>query len=72
MKTNWNDPNTSILDTASLLPCPFCGDDPKISKTVLDHYIISCINMDCPIVVETDLSHNLERIIKEWNTRGGM
>ena len=48
------------------LPCPFCGDKPKVVQGILTHVV--CVNPLCFATIHTE-SSTKERAIKIWNTR---
>ncbi len=56
-----------------LLPCPFCGEKPKLEVHNRDYYgmrfMIICKNVSCKMLVTTGWVANKELAIKLWNTR---
>lgn len=58
-----------------LLPCPFCGKEPKM-KTAPNHadvilFWIVCDHYGCPTSVSTHMGCEKE-VIKFWNNRKGV
>lgn len=54
--------------TEKLKPCPFCGGEAALWKTLSGDYHIECINM-CDIKPGTLCYHTKEKAITAWNTR---
>jgi hypothetical protein len=55
-----------------LLPCPFCGAEPKMDQYNVkgtNHWDVSCMNDDCLVLVETDEFESQEEAIRAWNKR---
>lgn len=53
-----------------LLPCPFCGTEPRVAKTNDGRTYIGCDNLrTCPAFPSTYPSVNEEAAVKAWNTR---
>jgi len=53
---------------AALLPCPFCGGQPKYITTQGEHGFY-CHNQACSCKPETEPYMSKETAIKAWNTR---
>ena len=68
-----------------LLPCPFCGNSPRLisfKKGKVKH-VIGCVNIECVIWLPEDIScanranyvsgawADVGDLIKSWNTRSG-
>lgn len=52
-----------------LLPCPFCGETPKIYNTIGGWYRIVCWDITkCPLRPFAD-SEDKEELIRIWNKR---
>ena len=49
------------------LPCPFCGENPKVSDTKVHHWIL-CENIECELAATAMLPLASEAL-KAWNTR---
>lgn len=57
---------------SNTLPCPFCGEIPKISTIMrngLSHYWIECENAKCRIQPSTDWVRTKGVAKREWNRR---
>lgn len=53
-----------------LKPCPFCGGEAVITGGGIDNFFrVSCENLECGMLVETEDKRVLEDVIREWNTR---
>lgn len=54
----------------SVLPCPFCGEDPQImeGEDATEH---TWWHMQCPCFGETRKYLSLEDLIRHWNRRAG-
>ena len=53
----------------SLLPCPFCGSEPKIEQ-IGDEWLIVCTNRgECPASDDGLYLKDKQRTIDIWNTR---
>lgn len=51
------------------LPCPYCGDEPKIEKFgKKDSWFAACSNSQCPKTPTTKSAKNKEYAIAQWNT----
>ena len=56
-----------------LLPCPFCGKEPKL-KEAPNHmdiicYWVRCVNVKCVATVGTYHEGSPKKAVKSWNTR---
>jgi hypothetical protein len=70
-------PAESVPDENGLLPCPFCGDTPKLYEDTVDsvggiafdggHYIGAC-SQPCRCNISGYLPSK-EQAVKTWNTR---
>lgn len=58
--------------TVDLLPCPFCGGEPRIQnfRRHEDWYRIRCVG-DCSVHPETYTYRNFEGALAVWNNRPG-
>lgn len=52
-----------------LLPCPFCGTEPKLSPDMTHWWNVTCQNEACTIGFKCSGSRSKGKAIKLWNTR---
>lgn len=58
--------------TATVLPCPFCGDnDPAVAEVAIGVYALVCNDCGCtgPIPSFENAKQTGEQAIAEWNRR---
>ena len=60
-----------IRETPGLEPCPFCGEAPDVDLEEGLGFKIRCINNYCEINCESDRSEDCQKLIEQWNKRGG-
>jgi hypothetical protein len=55
---------------AKLKPCPFCGGKPTMLYDSDECFTeIVCLNINCPITVETNYWIGASAAVAEWNRR---
>lgn len=54
-----------------LIPCPFCGEKPKLKENILwrQNYFVRCTNDFCLVEPCTKLYPKKEQAIEAWNRR---
>lgn len=57
------------MQKIDLLPCPFCGRKPKISKINSQLYQIVCLFSKCPAHLSCVIKKTPEEATQAWNTR---
>ena len=61
-------------DELKPLPCPFCGEEPKIDKVDVrgtHYYSIVCKNAFCDVTPETVHLLTKREVVEIWNRRAG-
>ena len=58
-----------------LLPCPFCGEPPRVVEDwdwekSINGYLIACYNDDCGVEVYV-FDYELDLAVATWNERKG-
>lgn len=60
--------------TTALLPCPFCGQDPKVEEINDEdghNFFVTCVNQDCPACSVLTVGDTQSQAAELWNTRNG-
>lgn len=58
----------SIQPPEPILPCPFCGQAPALTRAHDVVFTIHCANEDCDVGCETSAKSALA-VVRAWNTR---
>lgn len=62
----YNNEKCSQKEKEGLLPCPFCGEEPRI---ILPSIRISCENTYCLLNPQTKFFKTINEAVHAWNTR---
>ena len=60
----------STTTDTPLLPCPFCGGEPELTKfSGISAYEVECVSPSCRLHVLSNLTETEEEAVRIWNTR---
>lgn len=51
------------------LPCPWCGEIPKLYQTTHGNWWLECENYACPVQPMSQVFSRKDKLVRKWNER---